>query len=275
MLNAITSFSYGLIIAGAFVLGSFLLWKNSKKEGLEPDAVFDWIILILIFGIIFGRLVFIAEHFNVYSEDIFRWIHFIRFPGISSKGLILGGLLVSILYFRKIKQNIWIYLDLAVLPLLYVWFLAQTACMINGCVEASGFKMPGEFVLLGFKDMVYPVNLYYLMTILFQIYIFKYLKKIKFEDVLTIKSDDDKSRNKPRHGIVFLIFIILYFSSGLILENFLANTLYLMNVSLKLVFNLAGLLISLFLLNQKLSIKYLRENYRQIIDKLKKGTKDV
>lgn len=266
-----TSFVYGLMIALSFVLGSFLLWKNSKKEGLDADSVFDWILVVVIFAIILGRLVFIAEHFGAFSEDIFRWIHFIRYPGLSSKGVFIGGLLASILFFRKKKHNVWIYLDLAVLPVLYVWLLIQSACMFNSCIEPSAFRMPYVFKVLGFKDFVHPVNIYYLTVILVQIYFFKILKKIKLEEALIVKTGTDAGQNKPRHGIVFLIFLIFYFTTGLILENFLVNTLYFINVSLKFIFNLGGLAVSLFLLNRKLSIRYLKNNYRQIISNIRKG----
>ena len=56
MISIITSLIYGLSVAVALVVGSFLLWKAAKKADLDSELIFDWSILMVFFGIISGRL---------------------------------------------------------------------------------------------------------------------------------------------------------------------------------------------------------------------------
>ncbi len=199
MISIITSLIYGLSVAVALVVGSFLLWKAAKKADLDSELIFDWSILMVFFGIISGRLVFIFEHFGVYSQDIFRWIHFIRYPGISGKGVMFGALVAGLYFLKNKKVNYWVYLDILVIPFLYSLIIIQAGSVIN----ASS-------------------NIYFIVVFLFLIPLFKKLKEA------------DKGR---KDGIFFLSFLSVFAMVYLILEYFAGDALYFRMINTKLVFN--------------------------------------
>ncbi len=228
MINTITSFFYGLSIAAAFILANFLLWRNGKKQDLLVDVIFNWSLVMTIFAILGGRLLFILTHFDAFAPDIFRWIHFIRYPGISSQGALLTALLVGVYFLKSKKVLISSYLDVLVLPLLYFMFFTQIGCLVNNCIFGVTTKLPLGIHFGGISQITHPTSLYFLLAFLLLIYIFKKLKL--------------------RQGTYFLSFLAAYFFINLVLENFVVNVLYWRGLNLRILFNLFGLLFSLILL---------------------------
>lgn len=243
MINVLSSFLYGLLAAFALILGSYLLWKQAKKEDLQVDLIFDWMLILAISAIVIGRIFFILEHFGVFSQDIFRWIHFIRYPGISSKGAFYGGLLAGVLYLRKRKVNVYQYLDILVLPLLYINLLTSLGCVINNCaIEAKPFPTFGLKLPIIFLN--HPISLYFVLFSLVLIFTFKKIKKKKVLDA-----------EKAAQGIYFLLFVSLFSLFNLILEYFFLNALYLKNFNIRLGFNIFTFVISFSLLIGRVGVK--------------------
>lgn len=239
MLYLLGSVFYGLSLAAGLVVASFLLWKTAKKNDLPVDVVFDLTIVLSIFAITIGRLFFILEHFEVYAVDIFRWIHFIRYPGISAKGAFYGGILAGVIFLHFRKAKIPSYLDLLCVPVLYLQFFTGIGCAINGCV-AGGSE--------------HPLAWYYLAAILFLLILFRRLREKK---VLEKVLDDSKTQAKKSPGVLFLLYLTLFGFANFVLESLFLNPLYLKNLNFRLWFNAGATLIPLVILFKITGIKKL------------------
>lgn len=254
MINALTSLFYGLSIATGFILANFLLWRSAKKADLSVEIVFDWAMVMTIFAIIGGRLFFIISHFSAFAPDIFRWIHFIRYPGISSQGALLTSILAGLYFLKTKKVIISSYLDVLVLPLLYFMLFTQFGCLVNNCIMGTASRLPWGIRILGISQITHPLSLYFLISFLILIYLFK--KAAIF-----------------RQGTYFLGFLTSYFFINFALDNLAANALYWRGLNLKVVFNLFGFLLSFTLLLMMLGPKRVGEMLKERIAKIKtKGT---
>jgi prolipoprotein diacylglyceryltransferase len=263
MQNIITSFLYGVLAALSFVLGCFLLWKQAKKEDLQVDLVFDLMFFMVISAIGVGRLFFILEHFEVFSQDFFRWIHFIRYPGISANGAFFGSLVVGLIFLMRKKVRVFTYLDILVFPLLYVQLFLGVGCLINGCVV--GAKTFPNFGLKTPLFAVHPLALYYIAAILFFIILFKKLKEKKWFEFLAASIVKEEAEKKTK-GLMFLCYILLYCLLNFILEYLFRNALYFKNFNLRLLFNLFTFILCAGLFLIRLGPNWIK---RLLITKLK------
>ena len=55
-------YSYGLLIALGYTLGTVLILREARRDGLDANAIFDMLLLQLIVGICGSRLLFVLEY---------------------------------------------------------------------------------------------------------------------------------------------------------------------------------------------------------------------
>lgn len=255
MISYLSSLLFGLAVSLGVVSASFLLWKKAKKKDLDIELIFDWSLVLTAAFLIFGRLTYILENFSLFAPDIFRWIHLVRYPGISGSGGFLGMIVVSFFFFRLKKTNLWPYLDALVVPLLYGFFFVQVGCLINGCTQGTLSKTPSFLSFLKVRDFFHPVIIYSLILTTIMISLFnrigsdfvKPLKKFYLEEKLPFKAD----------GLFFLFFLILFSLANLALAIFTVNTIYLNGVNSRVIYFSLTALISLILAVQKIGPKNL------------------
>jgi len=104
----------------AFVTG-FIIWRKRDSLSLRSENIFDFIFLFILFGFLFGRLFYIIEHLSEFkgiSWSIYPYFYepgaeriwFKLLPwvamkfwegGINYAGLLFGGILYTLLRFRK------------------------------------------------------------------------------------------------------------------------------------------------------------------------------
>jgi len=118
-IGPITVHWYGLIIAAALISGVFVAANLAKQKNKILDDVFDLALWLAIAGIIGARLYDVLVVDWGYFSRHFIEIFFIWQGGLAIHGAIIGGLIALIIWSRKRKQEIWIWLDIVsvVLPL--------------------------------------------------------------------------------------------------------------------------------------------------------------
>lgn len=253
MISYLNSFLFGLSVLVGVVTCSFLLWKGAKKNDLNTELVFDWSLVLIIAFLFFGRLTYIIENFAIFAQDFFRWIHLSRYPGISGSGGFLGMIVISFLYFRSRKINIWPYLDVFTLPFLYGYFFLGLGCLANGCVEGIKGTSLSFLSALRIRDFSHPVIIYSLVTTVLLISLFKRVgeqglfklfKRSFGEEKLPFKTD----------GLFFLSFFLLFSLVNLILALFTTDTIYFNNVNSKTIYFSFTALVSILLGLKKIGL---------------------
>jgi len=64
-----TVYSYGLMLVVAFAVSSFLAGRQAKREGIDPEKIFNLSLVVFIFGVIGARIFYVAENIGYYAKN--------------------------------------------------------------------------------------------------------------------------------------------------------------------------------------------------------------
>ncbi len=107
---------YGIMISLGILVGALLTEKQLKHKKLSSEVFWDGLLIVICFGVFGARTYHVIDYWDYYQ------LHLLEVFYVWQGGLgILGGLICATLavsIFLKVKkQNIFIWLDLAVLYL--------------------------------------------------------------------------------------------------------------------------------------------------------------
>lgn len=124
--------SYGLIIAVGLMFAVWLASRRAPRHGVKSESLFDVLIWALIPGILGARIVYIALHWEFYSNNSEELWTF-QFSGLTSFGGIGFALIGILLWTWRAKISLPSMLDIIGLPLLILGAVGRVACLMNGC----------------------------------------------------------------------------------------------------------------------------------------------
>ncbi len=160
--------SYGLMLAIGFFAGIMLAAWRVKRDGENPDHVYNISIWLVISSLVGARLYYVISHFSEFRADenlhfLYRFFILLKnvfwpvgYDGqIGISGLVLyGGLilatLAAALYLYIHKLNVFKFMDYFAPSLGLGEFFTRIGCFLNGCC----FGKPTESIF----GMIFPEN---------------------------------------------------------------------------------------------------------------------
>ncbi|WPC18053.1 prolipoprotein diacylglyceryl transferase [Pediococcus inopinatus] len=103
---------YGVIIASAVVLATFLAVREGTKRRINSDDIYDMILWALPFALIFARAYYVVFEWSYYSQHLDQIIA-IWDGGIAIYGSLIGAGLVVLFFCRAKWIPVWLMLDVA------------------------------------------------------------------------------------------------------------------------------------------------------------------
>lgn len=164
---------YSALLIIAFLIGYYLVNKESKRFNIKTDFIFNMIFFAVVFGIIGARIYYVIFEWDYYSQNIDEILK-IWNGGLAIHGGIIAGLLALIAYIKKSNGRVIRYLDFIVVGLLIGqaigrWgnFFNQEAHGIATTVEYLESLHIPRFVINGMKiNGVYYLPTFFLESIL-------------------------------------------------------------------------------------------------------------
>lgn len=141
----------GLSFAAGALVGTFLIWRETRSRGLSEEKVFDILFLTIFFSIILGRLVYVLFHQDVFLLDWSRVFLYTRYPGISFEGALVGGVLISTLSAISHGLPVLLVFDLLAFGLSAASIFGWAGCAATSYLFDLGpkiFLFPGVFLFL-------------------------------------------------------------------------------------------------------------------------------
>jgi len=202
-LGSFNIYTYGIVIAVAFLTALFFILKKAKKEGVKEEHIYNLVLSIAIGSLVLGRIFYFFVNIGEFSSflDIFA----IWRGGFFGIGTLFGGLLGALIYTKKAKLDFAQIMDLIAPYVALAFAIGRIGCFLRGCCFGMPTTLPWGIVYsenslaaeAGFAGVpLHPTQLYHVLC---NFIIFLILLRINKINKL----------KKPK-GMTFLLFLLLF-----------------------------------------------------------------
>jgi len=171
-IGPITVYSYGVCVALAFLVCSFLIWTNASLVGIPRKKMLDFVIVILVSGLIGGRLLHVFLNLSYYKTVPIE-IFFITQGGLAFQGALICSFIFGIIFLKRNSIPLWSAGDLVAPYAALGQSIGRIGCFLNGCCfgkytssSSLGVLFPGESLLRLPTQIFYAVGLLSIYIIL-------------------------------------------------------------------------------------------------------------
>jgi phosphatidylglycerol---prolipoprotein diacylglyceryl transferase len=131
-LGPITVYTYGVLLAAAYLLGLKFAMVRAKKRGLDEARVLDLGIYIIISALVGAKLLLLVTDFHTFTSDPKELLTLARSGGVFYGGLILA-VTVALWYIRKIRLPLWTTCDVFAPGIALGHVVGRFGCLFAGC----------------------------------------------------------------------------------------------------------------------------------------------
>lgn len=131
-IGSLTIYSYGLMLAIAFLAASVLAGKQAKREGFSSELVFNFSFAVFIAGIIGARIFYVVENIAYYFRHPLEII-MLQEGGLSWFGGLILAVAYALTYLKTRKISAYKMFDLISPFLALAQSLGRIGCLLNGC----------------------------------------------------------------------------------------------------------------------------------------------
>jgi len=131
-LGRITVYTYGVLLAAAYLLGLKLAMVRAKKRGLDSARVLDLGIYIIISALIGAKLLLLITDWRTFKSDPQELWTLARSGGVFYGGLILA-VLVALWYIRRAGLPLWVTCDVFAPGIALGHVIGRFGCLFAGC----------------------------------------------------------------------------------------------------------------------------------------------
>lgn len=133
--------SYGLMLALAFLLGTWLTLREARRLGLDEDKVVNTILVVLVSSVLGARLLYVLEHVNEFRG---RWggVLAVWQGGLTLYGGVATGTACGLVAARRMGLPMWVTADAMVPAFALGTALGRIGCFLNGCCYGRPTTLP-------------------------------------------------------------------------------------------------------------------------------------
>ena len=140
-LGPLTVYSYGVLLAAAYLGGLQFALVRAKRRGIDPARVMDLGIYIIVSALIGAKLLLVlvdADHFLRNPSDL---LALARSGGVFYGGLILA-VIVGLWYVRRHRLPTWRIADVIAPGIAFGHVVGRLGCFLAGCCYGHETDVP-------------------------------------------------------------------------------------------------------------------------------------
>ena len=209
----ITVYTYGVLLAAAYLLGLQLARIRAKARGLDGNRVLDLGIYIIIAALIGAKLLLLITDFRTFSSNPRELLTLARSGGVFYGGLILA-VIVALVYIRKIGLPLWTTCDVFAPGIAVGHVVGRFGCLFAGCCYGKPTTLPWGIT---FKDPFAAANVGTPLGVpLHPTQIYEAVAEAIILGIL-LKTE---RKGRPYPGRTFWLYMLLYAISRFVIEFF-------------------------------------------------------
>jgi phosphatidylglycerol:prolipoprotein diacylglycerol transferase len=140
-LGPVTVYTYGVLLAAAYLLGLKLAMVRAKARGLDANRVLDLGIYIIISALIGAKLLLLITDFRTFTANPRELLTLARSGGVFYGGLILA-VGVALGYIRKVGLPLWTTTDVFAPGIALGHVVGRFGCLFAGCCFGKPTTLP-------------------------------------------------------------------------------------------------------------------------------------
>jgi phosphatidylglycerol---prolipoprotein diacylglyceryl transferase len=141
MVGQLTLYTYGVLLAAAYLLGLKFAMVRAKRRGLDANRVLDLGIYIIISALIGAKLLLLLTDFSTFRADPRELLTLLRSGGVFYGGLILA-VTVALLYIRRVGLPLWTTCDVFAPGIALGHVVGRFGCLFAGCCYGKPTTRP-------------------------------------------------------------------------------------------------------------------------------------
>jgi phosphatidylglycerol:prolipoprotein diacylglycerol transferase len=134
-------YTYGVLLAAAYLLGLQFALRRAKTRGLDPNRVMDLGIWIIISALAGAKLLLLVVDFDTYAKNPAELITLLRSAGVFYGGLI-AAVVVALLYLRRHRMPMWTVTDVFAPGIALGHVIGRMGCLFAGCCFGRPTTVP-------------------------------------------------------------------------------------------------------------------------------------
>ena len=140
-LGPVTVYTYGLLLAAAYLLGLQLARVRAGHRGLDANRVLDLGIYIIISALVGAKLLLLVTDWSSFRADPRELLTLARSGGVFYGGLILA-VLVALWYIRHVGLPLWTTCDVFAPGIALGHVVGRFGCLFAGCCYGKPTTKP-------------------------------------------------------------------------------------------------------------------------------------
>jgi phosphatidylglycerol---prolipoprotein diacylglyceryl transferase len=210
-LGPITIYTYGILLAAAYLLGLKLAMVRAKARQLDEARILDLGIYIIVSALVGAKLLLLVTDFQTYLANPRELLTLVRVAGVFYGGLILA-VLVAIWYIRKVGLPLWTTCDVFAPGIALGHVVGRLGCLFAGCCYGKETTVPWAIVFtdqFAQQNTGTPLNVPLHPTQLYE---------AGAEAIILFILLATEKRGRPYPGRTFWLYMLLYAISRYIIE---------------------------------------------------------
>src|SRR5579871_3476231 len=131
-MGPITVYTYGLLLAAAYLLGLQLARVRAAKRGLDANRILDLGIYIIISALVGAKLLLLVTDWSSFKADPRELLTLARSGGVFYGGLILA-VIVALWYIVRAGLPLWTTCDVFAPGIALGHVIGRFGCLFAGC----------------------------------------------------------------------------------------------------------------------------------------------
>jgi phosphatidylglycerol:prolipoprotein diacylglycerol transferase len=213
LIGTITVYTYGVLLAAAYLLGLRFAMARAKARGLDAVRVLDLGIYIIISALIGAKLLLLITDFRSFRNDPRELLTLARSGGVFYGGLILA-VIVAIWHIRRTGLPLWTTCDVFAPGIALGHVVGRFGCFFAGCCYGKPTTMPWGITFsdpFAAANVGTPLGVHLHPTQLYE---------AGAEALILLVLLLTERKGKPFAGRTFWLYMLLYAISRYIIEFF-------------------------------------------------------
>jgi phosphatidylglycerol:prolipoprotein diacylglycerol transferase len=140
-IGPLTVYTYGVMLAAAYLLGLQLAIVRARKAGLDAQKMLDLGVALVIAALVGAKLLLLLTNFNYFRANPAEIIVLARSGGVFYGGLI-GATLVAFWYIRRHNLPLWTTCDMFAPGIALGHVIGRIGCLMAGCCYGLPTNVP-------------------------------------------------------------------------------------------------------------------------------------